>query len=169
MATIKPGGRRTNMAPRVHSPALQAVEEEVVITRIFEAPRELVWSAWTEPERVMHWLGPRDFTPLEFEMDLRPGGAWHARMRSPWGAEHSNGGVVREVIEPELLVFTFAWDDEEGKPGREMLVTISFEERDGRTEMTFIQAALESIEDRDGHQAGWNESFDKLAEYLAAA
>jgi uncharacterized protein YndB with AHSA1/START domain len=156
------------MAERATNTATTA-ERELVITRIFEAPRELVWAAWTDRERVMHWLGPKDFTTLEFEMDPRPGGAWHSRMRSPEGVVHSNRGVVREVVEPERLVFTFAWDDEDGKPGREMLITIALAERDGKTEMTFSQSVFESAEDRDGHRGGWSESFDKLADYLANA
>jgi uncharacterized protein YndB with AHSA1/START domain len=156
------------MAERANNTATTA-ERELVITRIFEAPRELVWAAWTDRERVMHWLGPKDFTTLEFEMDPRPGGAWHSSMRSPDGTVHSNRGVVREVVEPERLVFTFAWDDEDGKPGREMLITIALAERDGKTEMTFSQSVFESAEDRDGHRGGWSESFDKLADYLANA
>jgi len=156
------------MAERTDAPTTTA-DRQLVITRVFDAPRELVWMAWTDRERVMQWLGPKEFTALEFEMDQRPGGAWHSRMRSPEGVEHSNRGVVREAVEPERLAFTFAWDDEDGKPGREMLVTISFAERDGKTEMTFSQAVFESAEDRDGHNEGWSESFDKLAEYLANA
>lgn len=155
------------MATRL-SPA-EAAQRELVITRVFDAPRSLVFKAWTEPERVMCWLGPKGFTALEFEMDLRPGGAWRSRMRSPEGTEYANGGIVREIVEPERLVFTFAWDDEDGKPGREMLVAITFAEREGGTEMTFTQAVFESAEDRDGHREGWGESFDRLAEYLAQA
>jgi uncharacterized protein YndB with AHSA1/START domain len=90
-------------------------------------------------------------------------------MLSPEGTEHSNRGVVREVVELERLVFTFAWDDEDGKPGREMLITITFADHGDQTEMTLSQAVFESAEDRDGHQGGWSESFDKLAAYLANA
>jgi len=153
------------MAQRSNA-STKTAERELVITRLFNARRELVWKAWTEPERVLQWLGPKDFTALAFKMDRSPGGAWHSRMRSPEGTEHSNRGVVREVVEPERLVFTFAWDDEDGKPGREMLITITFEEHRDQTAMTFSQAVYESVEDRDGHQGGWSESFDKLAEYL---
>jgi uncharacterized protein YndB with AHSA1/START domain len=157
------------MAERSSAPT-KAPSLELVITRVFDAPRELVWKAWTERERVLNWLGPKDFTAVAFDLDPRPGGAWHSRMRSPEGQEFSNGGVVREVVEPEHLVYTFAWDDENGKPGREMLVTVTLEERDdGRTEMTFTQAVFESVEDRDGHRGGWTESFDRLAAYLASA
>lgn len=156
------------MAERSDGPTVTA-ERQLVITRVFDARRELVWKAWTEPERVLQWLGPKDFTALEFEMDRRPGGAWHSRMRSREGVEYSNRGLVREVVEPERLVFTFAWDNEDGTPGREMLISISFAERDGRTEMIFTQAVFESVEDRDGHNEGWTESFDRLAAYLAKA
>jgi uncharacterized protein YndB with AHSA1/START domain len=154
------------MAETADAPTKTA-ERKLVITRILDAPRELVWKAWTAREHVLKWLGPRQFTALDFELDPRPGGAWHSRMRGPDGAEYSNGGTVREAEEPKRLVFTFAWDEEDGTPGREMEITITFDERDGKTEMTFQQAEFESVEDRDGHRVGWSESFDKLAEYLA--
>jgi uncharacterized protein YndB with AHSA1/START domain len=154
------------MVERAEAPT-QTAERELLITRVFDAPRELVWKAWTDPGHVLKWLGPRDFTAIDFELDTRPGGAWHSRMRGPDGAEYSNGGTVREVDEPHRLVFTFAWDEEDGTPGREMQITITFAERGGKTEMTFSQGVFESDEDRDGHREGWSESFDKLAEYVA--
>jgi uncharacterized protein YndB with AHSA1/START domain len=156
------------MAERADAPTTTS-ERELVITRVFDARRELVWKAWTERELVLKWLGPKDFTATEFHMDRRPGGAWHFRMRGPDGKEYSARGVVREAVEPARLAFTFAWDNEDGSPGREMLITITFVERDGRTEMTFAQAEFESAEDRDGHREGWSESFDKLADYLTGA
>jgi uncharacterized protein YndB with AHSA1/START domain len=140
---------------------------EIVMTRVFDAPRHLVFDAWTKPEHLKRWFGPRGWTLPVCEMDRRPGGAWHSRMRSPEGLEYSNRGVVQEIVEPERLVFTFAWDDDDGKPGREMLITITLAEHGSGTEMTFIQADLESVEDRDRHLEGWTESFDKLAEHLA--
>ena len=142
---------------------------ELFITRVFSAPRELVFRAWTDPDIVKQWLGPTVFTATEFEMDRSPGGAWHSRMRSVDRVEHANRGVVRDVVEPERLVFTFAWDNEDGSPGREMLITITLADHPEGTEMTFHQAVFESDEDRDGHRGGWSESFDKLAEYLARA
>jgi uncharacterized protein YndB with AHSA1/START domain len=155
------------MAETADAPTKTA-ERELVIKRIFDAPRELLWKAWTERDHVLKWLGPKEFTALDFDLDPRPGGAWHSRMRGPDGGEYSNRGTVREVQEPERLVFTFTWDEEDGTPGREMQITITFDERNGKTEMTFSQGALESAEDRDGHREGWSESFDKLAEYLAS-
>ena len=141
----------------------------LTIERTFDAPRQLVWKAWTDPAHVMQWLGPSGFTATDFQMDPDPGGSWSSRMVGPDGAQYANGGIVREVIEPERLVFTFAWDDENGEPGREMLITITLAEADGRTVMTFHQAVFESAEDRDGHEQGWSESFDKLAAFVAEA
>ena len=155
------------MAERTDAPTKTA-ERELVITRVFDAPRELVWKAWTDRERVMQWAGPQGLHGARFRAWTRARAANGVLdMHSPETGELTNRGVVREVVEPERLVFTFAWDDEDGKPGREMLITITFAERAGQTEMTFTQAVFESAEDRDGHQEGWSESFDKLAAYLA--
>jgi uncharacterized protein YndB with AHSA1/START domain len=140
-----------------------ASDQELVITRVFDAPRELVFKAWTEPERVMQWLGPKDFTSIEFRMDNRPGGKWQGRMRGPDGTEYSNHGTVRSFVEPEQIAFSFAWSE---NPGDENEITITFAEVDGKTEMTFRQGPFPTMESRDGHSGGWNQSFDKLAEYL---
>jgi uncharacterized protein YndB with AHSA1/START domain len=147
----------------------QTAERELVITRVFDAPRELVWKAWTDREMGLQWAGPKGFTAVDFELDARRGGTWHLTMRSADGNELTNRGVVREAVEPERLVFTFAWDNDDGTPGREMLITIDFANVGGKAEMTFRQGAFDSVEDRDGHIEGWNESFDKLEAYLASA
>ncbi|HEX6536838.1 MAG TPA: SRPBCC domain-containing protein [Gemmatimonadaceae bacterium] len=137
---------------------------ELIITRLFDAPRELVWKAWTEPERAIRWAGPRSFTASELEGDLRPGGTWRTVLRSPDGVDHPQHGVYREVVPPERLVFTFIWDD---APENEMLVTITFAERGRKTEMTFRQTGFPSVESRNGHEGGWNEAFDRLSELLS--
>jgi uncharacterized protein YndB with AHSA1/START domain len=139
-------------------------ERELVIERVFDAPRPLVFKAWTERDRVVRWYGPNGFTTTLFESDPRAGGAWRGRMRSPEGKEHAQHGVVREVAEPERFVFTFKWDDD---PGPEQLVTITLAERDGKTKMTLRQGPFQSTESREGHREGWSESFDRLEGYLA--
>jgi uncharacterized protein YndB with AHSA1/START domain len=149
------------------SATMNSGERELIITRVFDAPPGLVFKAWTEPERLARWSGPRGFTTVSSTMDLRPGGAYRACIRSPEGADHCMRGVYREIVEPERLVFTFAWEEADGTPGREMLVTVSFAEHEGKTRMTFHQALFESVADRDGHRDGWSSSFDMLAEYLA--
>jgi uncharacterized protein YndB with AHSA1/START domain len=87
-------------------------------------------------------------------------------MRSPDGTDHWLGGVYREIAPPERLVFTHAWEHDEGKPGHETLVTVAFAEQDGKTRLTFRQAAFESVADRDSHREGWTECLDRLEAYL---
>ena len=149
--------------------ATQTEERELVITRVFDAPRSLVFKAWTEPEHLARWWGPRGFTTPFCEMDVRPRGAFRFGMRSPQGTDHWLRGVFREIVEPERLVCTWAWEDEEGKPGHETLLTVTFAEHDGKTRLTLRQAVFESVTSRDAHHDGWASSLDCLAEYLTSA
>ena len=142
-------------------------ERELVITRIFDAPRHLVFQAWTEPDRATRWWGPQGFVTTYCNMDVRPGGVFRVCMRSPAGAEHWKQGVYREVVEPERLVFTFAWEDAEGKPGHQTLVTVTFAEHGDKTELTLHQAVFESVARRDEHRRGWASTLERFAEYLA--
>ena len=149
--------------------ATQTEERELVITRVFDAPRRLVFKAWTEPERLVRWWGPQGFTTPFCEMDVRAGGAFRFGMRSPEGTDHWLRGVIREIVEPERLVYTWAWEDAEGKPGHETLLTVTFAEHDGKTRLTLRQAVFESVTARDAHQGGWASSLHCLAEYLTSA
>ena len=142
-------------------------ERELVITRIFDAPRHLVFQAWTEPDRVARWWGPHGFVTAYCNMDVRPGGAFRVCMRSPAGAEHWKQGVYREVVVPERLVFTFAWEDAEGKPGHQTLVTVTFAEHGEKTELSLHQAVFESVARRDEHRRGWASTLERFAEFLA--
>lgn len=147
-----------------------AAQIELVITRVFDAPRSLVFKAWTEPDHLERWQGaPQGFTITTHEVDFRPGGAYRLCMRSPEGIDHWLQGVYREIVAPERLVFTHAWLDARGKPAAETLVTITFTERGGKTELTLRQTGFESVQSRDGHNVGWNSQFDRLAQYLAKA
>ncbi|MGK9168319.1 SRPBCC domain-containing protein [Inquilinus limosus] len=136
----------------------------LVITRLFDAPRSLVFKAWTEPEHLVRWLGPKDFSASGVRLDVRPGGAWRAVITSPEGKSYGMAGVYREVAPPERLVFTFAWEEDEAE---QMLIAVTFTERDGKTEMTFRQTGFRSAESRDSHRGGWEECFDRLPPYLA--
>lgn len=151
------------------SSAAELTGRELVITRIFDMPRSLVFQAWTEPDRVARWWGPQGFTTLYCKMDVRPGGAFRVCMRSPSGAEHWKQGVYREVVEPERLVFTFAWEDPEGKPGHETVVTVTFADHGDKTELTLHQAVFETVTARDEHQTGWASTLERFTEYLAKA
>lgn len=141
-------------------------DPELVIMRVFNAPRDLVWKAWTDPALAVHWWGPKDYPATHVEMDLRPGGVWRGRLRSTEdGRILSHKGVFREVTKPERLVFTFAWD-EEGERGLETLVTITFTDQGAKTLMTFRQVPFQSAEERDGHKGGWTSAFDRFDEQL---
>lgn len=141
-------------------------ERDLVITRVFDAPRDLVWKAWTDPSRAIAWWGPRQYPATAMEMDVSVGGKWRMCLtgiedgRALW--QH---GVFQEVDEPERLVFTFVWEDE-GERGVENLVTIDFEDRGGKTLMTFRHAPFLSAGERDGHAGGWSSTFDRLVDYL---
>ena len=141
------------MAAR-NNAAAEPAERTLVITRILDAPRNLVFKAWTDPEHLVHWLGPQGFTGTIVRMDVRPGGAYRFHMRSPEGTDHWRRGVYHEVVEPERLVFTYAWEDAESNPGHETLVTVTFVELGGKTKLTLRQAVFESVTSRDAHQAG---------------
>ena len=152
--------------------------KELVITRIFDAPRELVWKAWTEPERFMRWWGPKDFTSPACKIDLRLGGKYLSCMRGPDGQDYWNTGVYREIVEPERIAYTDSFADEHGNvvPAShyglsagfplELQVTVTFEDYGGKTKMTLKHVGIPAGEMSDMTGAGWNESFDKLAESL---
>jgi uncharacterized protein YndB with AHSA1/START domain len=149
-------------------PTSQPSVDELVVTRLFAAPRELVFRAWTNPEHLARWWGPKHHPVLHVSTDARRGGAWRNCLRSiETGRELWHRGVFREVIPPERLVFTFAWE-EDGERGIETLVTITLTEERGKTRLTLHQAPFQSLGERDGHGEGWNSSFDRLAELLAA-
>jgi uncharacterized protein YndB with AHSA1/START domain len=153
--------------PAGTSAAPEPAERVLVIERTFDAPRSLVFKVWTEPHHLVHWYGPRGFSLPSCEVDLRPGGTWRSCMLSPEGREHWVHGVFREIVEPERLVFTWAHENEDGTPGHETLMTVTFADQGGKTKLTLHQAAFESVKERDSHRGGWNSSMDRLAEYLA--
>jgi uncharacterized protein YndB with AHSA1/START domain len=146
---------------------VQEREREIVITRVFDAPRHLVFQAWTEPDRVARWFGPPGFAIIYCKMEVRPGGAFRLCLRSPSGAEYWRQGVYREVVAPERLVYTFVWSDAAGKPHYETLVTVTFAERGHKTELTLHQSTFKSVAAREEHQGDWSKEFQRLAEYLA--
>jgi uncharacterized protein YndB with AHSA1/START domain len=141
-------------------------QNALTITRVFDAPRALVFSLWTDPRHAVKWWGPREHPAQELTIDARPGGSWRGRLRSvETGQDLWHHGVFREVVAPERLVFTFAWE-EEGERGLETVVTVTFAEQGGKTLMTFHQAPFQSDFERDGHTGGWTSCFDRLDEQL---
>jgi uncharacterized protein YndB with AHSA1/START domain len=155
------------------------VERELVITRIFDAPRELVWKAWTDPEYLMRWWGPKDFTSPVCKMDFRVGGKYLFCMCSPEGQEYWSTGTYKEIVPLERIVCTDSFADEKGNVIHasqlgmlgdnwplELHVTIIFEDLGVKTKMILKHVGIPSgqIEEMTGE--GWNGSFDKLAENL---
>jgi len=141
-------------------------ERELVINRVFDAPRELVFRMWTDPKHMAQWWGPRAHPSASVELEARPGGRWRHCLRSvETGEDLWHHGEFREVVPPERLVFTFVWE-EEGERGIENLVTITFAEENGKTLMTFRQSPFQSDAERDGHRDGWTSAFDRLDEHL---
>jgi uncharacterized protein YndB with AHSA1/START domain len=145
-------------------------DREIVMSRVFNAPRELVFKAATEPQHVAHWWGPRELTVVVCESDLRPGGAWRTVHRDAQGNEFPFKGVTLELVPPERIVQTQIYDVEPYRD-REMVVTVMFDDLgDGRTRLTST-SVFPGVEDRDGMLAsgmerGARESYDRLAELL---
>lgn len=138
----------------------------VVMTRTFNAPRELVFRAFTEPALVARWWGSKDMITVVDRLEARPGGIWRYVDRNGDGSEHAFHGVYHDVTAPERLVYTFEY---EGMPGHVLLETITLEERDGQTVVT-DSAVFQSVEARDGMlpgmEEGANESLDSLEDLL---
>jgi uncharacterized protein YndB with AHSA1/START domain len=147
----------------------EPADRVLTITRIFDAPRSLVFKAWTDSDHIARWWGPRGFKSDVIKNDLRPGGAYRIHMLGPDG-DHWTQGLYREVVPPERLVMVGSWADAQGNPTRpETTLTLLFEDVGGKTKLTLHNAIFESVTARDLHNGGWNSSLDCLAEYLATA
>ena len=143
-------------------------DRTLVITRIFNAPRQLVWEAWTKKEHLEQWSCPRGMTMPESHGDLRVGGAWGFVMIAADGEKFPCSGVYREIVPNERLVMTHGWLEDDGTRPHETVVTVSFEDAGaGKTKMTFEQSIFKSVKSRDDHNGGWSQCFDKLSELLA--
>lgn len=152
--------------PTNTSAAGEAVSEELLleITRIFDAPRALVFKVWSQPEHIVRWWGPETFHLSRCEMDFRVGGDWRFCMSRP-GRDHWIHGTYREIAPPERLSFTYINDAD----GHNMLVEMDFIDLGDKTEMRFRQWEFMNVRERDGHRYGWSSTFDLLDKYLETA
>jgi len=156
------------MAARSNAVVTEQTERELIIERVFDAPRELVFKCWTDPEHLARWIGPKGFSGTIVACELREGGNFRAHMHGPDGQDHWQQGVFREIVPPERIVRTYCWMDADGRPTRpETLLTVTFADVGGRTRLTLHQAVFESVSACDDHRRGWSSSLDKLAEYIA--
>ena len=146
---------------------------DFVISRVFDAPRALVWKAWTDPKQMAQWWGPKGFTNPVCELDVRPGGAIRIDMRGSDGVVHPMTGTFDEIVEPSLLVFTAVAEDQAGNPLLEALTTVTFAEHGGKTKVTVhakaVGIAPVAPQMLDGTEAGWTQSLERLAELVAGA
>lgn len=155
-----------------NSPAREPAERELVITRVLDAPRALVFRAWTDPKQVAQWWGPHGFTNPVCELDVRPGGAILIHMRGPDGVVYPDKGVFHEIEEPGRLVFiSGAVENEEGNPQLEVLNTVTFSDLGSKTTLTMharvLKATPEVAGALAGMEEGWSQSLDRLAEQMA--
>ena len=130
--------------------------------RLIPAPPERVFEYWTEPELVAKWFGPGDFDVPSSDLDLRPGGKWRTTIRSPEGKLRTVSGVYSTIEPPRRLVFTWAWDDDNGVRGHETQVTVTLEPTPGGTRLRLVQEDFQNREVRDRHNGGWASSLSKL-------
>jgi uncharacterized protein YndB with AHSA1/START domain len=157
------------MASAGNSATLEADDRVLIIERVFNAPREMVWDAFTDPKHLLQWIGPRLHPAVDYKADARPGGRWRGCLRSPDGKEELwQSGVFHEVTRPERLVYTFQWDKRSADDFTfATLITIHFTDEGAQTRMRFQQTYFNTKANRDGHISGWNSAFDRLEDYLA--
>jgi uncharacterized protein YndB with AHSA1/START domain len=142
-------------------------DQEIVMTREFDAPRDLVFEAHTSCEHMSRWWGPRKYEFASCEIDFRPGGKWRIVHRGPEGEEYGFRGEYREIVPPERIVWTFEF---EGFPGSVSVETLTLEEHDGKTTLT-ATSVYNTVEERDGMlqsgmEEGAKETMERLDEYL---
>jgi len=166
------------MADTANSGAATQAPEELRLTRVFGAPRRLVFKAWTDPQQVARWWGPRGFTNPVCEFDARPGGLIRIEMQAPFGTVYPMTGVVHEVVEPERLVFTArALELESGQPMFDVLNTVTFEDFHGVTKLTLharlltkdLKMTPQVAMALSGMEQGWSESLYRLADEVDRA
>ncbi len=150
----------------VNPPARQ----DVIITRVFDAPRELVFKMWTDPALVEKWWGPMGFTNPVCKLDAKTGGSIRIVMQGPDGTKYPTGGFFNEIVEPERIVFTSIKEGDEGNAELEVLNTVTFTEENGKTKMSLRAVVTmetpQACGSIDGMHVGWNQSIDRFAETL---
>jgi uncharacterized protein YndB with AHSA1/START domain len=158
---------------------IESAGSDLIIERTFDAPRDLVWKAWTDCQHVMDWWGPKDFSACACDSDLHVGGTYLYCMRAPDGKEFYSTGTYREIVPMERIVATDSFADEKGNvvPASyygfedefpsELLLTVTFAGSNGQTMLTLRHAGMPAGEQSEMARAGWNESLDKLADALS--
>jgi uncharacterized protein YndB with AHSA1/START domain len=141
-------------------------DRELVIERLIDAPRDLVFRTWCDPRMALAWWGPPETPATHVQIDLRVGGQWNGRLRSADGQEVRQRGILREVLPPQRIVFTFIWEDATWR-GQESLVSLQFDDEAGRTRLTLKERPFRSRELRDANAVEWSEAIDRFVSLLA--
>ena len=141
---------------------------QIVLTREIAAPRTLLFRLWTEPEHLMRWWGPQTTTASSVSVDLREGGAWRHCILTAEGKEYWSHGRYLEIVPPERLVFTFAWEGQDGKPGHQMQVTVELHELGEKTRLVFRKVELPDDTELKLQTGGWEQALDKYVAYAEA-
>ncbi len=162
--------RRRNDMTQNNAPATE-MHREVTLTRVFDAPRELVFRVWTEAEHLQRWWGPHHFTNPVCEIDARPNGAILIHMQGPDGITYPMTGTIDEIVPPERFVFTSQARDPEGNALLEARTTVTFEDEGGKTRLTVHASAVGLVpiaaQMLAGMEVGWSQSLERLGELLA--
>ncbi|WP_282607508.1 SRPBCC domain-containing protein [Pelagibius sp. Alg239-R121] len=148
------------------APDMRNEDRVLRLSRIFDATRETLFEAFTDPAVLVRWWGPEGVTIPECRIDLRVGGSWRTCMQGANCEHNCVGGVYKEIVPPEKLAFTWAWDTPDG-PGPETLITLEFLERDDGCELSFTQEGFADTAVRDQHRQGWSSSFNCLRDLFA--
>jgi uncharacterized protein YndB with AHSA1/START domain len=139
---------------------------DLSLTRVFDAPRALVFEMWSNAEHKSQWWRPKAFTLIDSAENFRPGGDWMSVMEAPSGSQYRMEGTYKEIVENERIVFTHHWV-EDGARGPQTLITITFSDDPEGTRLTFLQSLIDSADARDEQQGGWNEFLTMLGSVIA--
>jgi uncharacterized protein YndB with AHSA1/START domain len=159
--------------------------DEFVISRVFNAPRNVVYRSWAEPDELQKWFGPKDVSIFYSKGEVKPGGTYHYAMRTPDGQEMWGRWVFREIVPPERLVWVNSFSDKDGGVTRhpmaptwpaEMLTTVTFDDEGGKTRVTVRWIPIDATEEErntfiagmEGMKGGWTGTFERFDDYLAA-
>lgn len=146
--------------------AVKSADLSLTLTRLIAAPLARVWHAFTDPAEASKWLGPEGWTGTYKSDNMNVGGAYTIEMRHRDGRASTATGTFREIVPMSRLVYTWAWLGDDGKPGHETLVTVTFKAVGAKTELTLHHEGFETVDARDSHNGGWTGCFDKLVKFI---
>ena len=149
-----------------NKPAANAADLRLVLERVFDAPRHLVFEAWTKPEHLVNWCAPEGFAIPESKGDFREGGEWYSLLIAPDGEKYPVSGVYIEIVPDQFLVMSHGWIEDNGTRPHETVLKVRFADEGKKTKITLEQSIFKSVESRDGHVGGWSSALNRLEQLL---